>query len=160
VLPDEDLAAQARAMGVPPDVAIRIGGLAGTLRGADLAITKTGTVTVECAYFGVPAVTLYKTSWLTYQIARRLVTVGTLTMPNLLAGEPVYPELLQSDATGPNIARVAGELLGDPARRAEIRSTLARVVGALGGPGASDRAAAAICRHYAARPPAFRASLA
>ena len=58
---------------------------AGSAREADIAIASTGTVTMECALFGVPTVTLYKTSWLTYQIARRIVTVKSLTMPNLLA---------------------------------------------------------------------------
>ena len=72
---------------------------------------------MECAFFGVPTVTLYKTSWLTYQIARRIVTVKSLTMPNLLAGEEVFPEFIQHDATPENISRAALELLQDESRR-------------------------------------------
>ena len=80
---------------------------------ADVAIASTGTVTMECAFFGVPTVTLYKTSWLTYQIAKRIVTVKSLTMPNLLADETIYPEFVQDAATPENIAaRRAGIVAG------------------------------------------------
>jgi len=99
---------------------------------------------VECAFFGVPTVTLYKTSWLTYQIARRIVTVTSLTMPNLLAGEPVYPEFIQHEATPENLSRAALELLQDQAHRARIKAQLARIIASLGEPGAAGRAAAAV----------------
>src|SRR5581483_7035090 len=74
ILPDETLAKMARAyldssLRTPhSELRIQLGGLAEALAGADLAISKTGTVTMECAYFGVPTVTLYKTSWFTYEI--------------------------------------------------------------------------------------------
>ena len=114
------------------------------LQQADLAIASTGTVTLECAFFGVPTVTLYKTSWGTYQIARRIVKVPSLTMPNLLASEPVYPEFIQDAATPANLARAALELLNDPARRQTIQSKLEKLVTTLGEPGACRRAAEAI----------------
>ena len=56
-----------------PNMEIQIGNLPQALAEADVAIASTGTVTMECAFFGVPTVTLYKTSWSTYQIARRIV---------------------------------------------------------------------------------------
>ena len=99
---------------------------------------------MECAFFGVPTVTLYKTSWLTYQIAKRIVTVKSLTMPNLLAGEDVYPEFVQHDATPENLSRAALELLQDESRRTKIKSQLAKIISSLGEPGAAGRAAAAI----------------
>jgi lipid-A-disaccharide synthase len=99
---------------------------------------------MECAFFGVPTVTLYKTSWLTYQIAKRIVTVKSLTMPNLLAGETVYPEFIQDEATPENLSRAALELLQDKARRTEIKAQLAKIISSLGEPGAANRAAAAI----------------
>jgi len=146
VVPHSDLKQQARDMGVPSDIEIQIGDLPKALATADLTIASTGTVTMECAYFGVPTVTLYKTSWSTYEIAKRIVTVKSLTMPNLLAGEEVYPEFVQGTATPENIARAALELLGDESRRQKVKSKLAQVVASLGGPGATTRAAAAICR--------------
>ena len=145
VLPEEALAARAREqLGNASQIKVQAGGLPEALQHADLAIASTGTVTLECAFFGVPAVTLYKTSWGTYQIARRIVKVNSLTMPNLLAGEPVFPEFIQDAATPENLARAALELLKDPARRQAIQSKLGKLVATLGEPGACRRAAEAI----------------
>ena len=147
VLPDESLVRLAKSSGV--NLEIQTGNLPQALAGADVAIASTGTVTMECAFFGVPAVTLYKTSALTYQIARRIVTVKSLTMPNLLAGEEVFPEFIQNAATPENIARAALGLLQDEALRTKIKSQLAQIVASLGEPGASQRAAEAILSLFA-----------
>jgi lipid-A-disaccharide synthase len=144
VLPDESLAEEARLLNVPPDIAIQIGNLPAALAQSDLALASTGTVTMECAFFGVPTVTLYKTSWTTYEIGKRIVKVKSLTMPNLLAGEEVFPEFIQNDATAANISRAALELLQNEARRKSMKVKLAEILASLGGPGASRRAARAI----------------
>jgi len=142
VLPNPALVTLAKSLGA--DLEIQIGELPWALAESDIAIASTGTVTMECAFFGVPTVTLYKTSWLTYQIARHIVTVKSLTMPNLLAGEPVYPEFIQAEATPENLSRAALELLQDEARRRRIQAQLARIIASLGEPGAAGRAAAAV----------------
>jgi lipid-A-disaccharide synthase len=144
VLPDESLAQLAKLAGTPANVEIQTGNLPQALAEADVAIASTGTVTMECAFFGVPTVTLYKTSWLTYEIAKRIVTVKSLTMPNLLAGGEVFPEFIQAAATPEHISRAALELLQDESRRTKIKSQLAKIVSSLGEPGAANRAAAAI----------------
>jgi lipid-A-disaccharide synthase len=145
VLPDADLSDLARAM-IPSSasVQIQIGELSTALRGATIAISKTGTITMECACFGVPTVTLYKTSWATYEIGKRLVKVKSLTMPNLLADEPVFPEFIQNDATPEKISAAALELLRNPSARQRVRARLTEIIMSLGGPGASRRAADAI----------------
>ncbi len=145
VLPNQALKQLAEKMSaLPANFEIQTGRLPEALARADAAIASTGTVTMECAFFGVPTVTLYKTSWLTYQIARRIVTVKSLTMPNLLAGGEVFPEFVQNAATPGNIAAAALELLQNEPRRAQIKNRLAEVVSTLGAPGASARAASAI----------------
>ena len=145
VLPNETLKIIAdRLSALPANVEIQVGNLPQALAQTDIAIASTGTVTMECAFFGVPTVTLYKTSWLTYQIGKRIVTVKSLTMPNLLADEVVYPEFVQNSATPENIAEAALELMQNEPRRAQIKSRLARIVSSLGGSGASGRAAVAI----------------
>ncbi len=145
VLPDEALKQLAdKLSALPSDTKIQIGNLPQALAEADVAIASTGTVTVECAFFGVPTVTLYKTSWSTYQIAKRIVKVKWLTMPNILADEEIYPEFVQGAATPENIAAAALELLQNEPRRIQIKKRLAEVVSSLGGPGATTRAAAAI----------------
>ena len=137
-------AAQAVARQISENLDIQIGHLPEALSQTDIAIAKTGTVTMECAFFGVPAVTLYKGSWLNYQIARHLITVKTFTMPNLLANEEVYPEFLQNDLTAENLARAALDLLQHEDRRQKIKSQLAKVIASLGAPGAPARAADAV----------------
>ena len=145
VLPNQALKELAdRLSALRSDLEIQIGNLPAALAEAEVAIASTGTVTMECAFFGVPTVTLYKTSALTYQIAKRIVTVKSLTMPNLLAGEEVYPEFIQHEATPENVSHAALELLRDEARRGKIKSQLAQVIATLGEPGAASRAAAAI----------------
>lgn len=143
-LPSEDLAGRAAALGVPNDLEIQVGGVAAALARADLAITKSGTITMECALHGVPAVVFYKTSWPTYWIAKQVVRVKHLAMPNLLAGEELFPEFIQGAATPENVARASLTLLRDDARRQATKTKLAKVVASLGSPGAAGRAAEAI----------------
>jgi lipid-A-disaccharide synthase len=142
VLPNQSLLQLAKSLGA--NVEIQIGELPLALAETDVAIASTGTVTMECAFFGVPTVTLYKTSWLTFQIGIRIVTVKSLTMPNLMAGEEVFPEFIQHFATPENISRAALELLQDESRQTKIKSQLAKIVSSLGEPGAAGRAATAI----------------
>jgi lipid-A-disaccharide synthase len=137
-----------------PSLTAQIGNLSSALAETDLAIASTGTVTVECAWHGVPTVTLYKTSWTSYQIARRLVKVKWLTMPNLLAGKEVYPEFVQNAATPEKISCAALELLENAPRRAQIIADLEKIVSSLGPAGASQRAAHAIASLLAPAPSA------
>jgi lipid-A-disaccharide synthase len=146
ILPTQTLADAAKNYSIPSGIDLRVGGLTDALADADLAITKTGTITMECAYFGVPAVTLYKPTWLQYQIGKRIIKIRTATMPNILAGEALYPEFVEKPPTPENIAAAALELLRDASRRQKIQAQLARVISSLGGPGASRRAADAILR--------------
>jgi len=77
------------------------------------------------------------------------VTVKSLTMPNLLAGEEVMPEFIQHAAIGYNIAQATVKLLENGPRRAKIKKRLAQIVSTLGKPGATRRAAGAILELFA-----------
>jgi lipid-A-disaccharide synthase len=127
-----------------PKVEIQTGHLAEALSSATLAITKTGTITLECAFFGVPTLAMYKVSTLFYMLARPFITVKYLAWPNLMAGEPIFPEFIQHQATPENLAKAALDLLADAPRRSIIRAKLRSLIASLGGPGSSRRAAAAI----------------
>jgi len=87
-----------------------------------LVIGVSGTAALE--NMGIPMVILYKLSRLSYWIARALIRVPYVGIPNILAGRAVVPELLQDDATPEALARAAGELLRDPLKRSEMRTTL------------------------------------
>ena len=125
----------------PEGLTVQIGDLGRALADADVAIASTGTVTLECAWFTVPTVALYKTSWSTYQIGRRIVSVRHLAMPNLLAGRTVMPEFIQGEATPEALSAAALGFLESPQAAAEARAALTRVRRSLGPPGAAERAA-------------------
>ena len=147
VFANESLAAQAKLL--VPEVAdwdLRIGGLHEALPEADVAIASSGTVTLECAWFRVPTVVLYKTSWITYLLGRLFVKVKHIAMPNVLAGREVFPEFIQRDANEVNLAREANRFLDDPGRRLELREELDVIADSLGGRGAAGRAAESVGR--------------
>jgi lipid-A-disaccharide synthase len=104
-----------------------------------LCLVASGTATLECAAVGTPMVVVYRANPLTYALARRLVRVPLIALPNLIAGRAVVPEFVQ---TGPEpVAEAAFALLDDGPARAEALAGLADVRTRLGGPGASARAA-------------------
>ena len=161
VLPTERLAELAKPKTKShPRLDVQVGNLAESLAEATVAIASTGTVTVECAYFGVPTVAIYKAAWSDYLIARQIVRVKHLAMPNLLAGDEIYPEFIQHKATPDNIARTVLELLHHPERRDAVRARLAQVIKSLGEPGASRRAAKAVLRLLEQETVPIRAALA
>jgi lipid-A-disaccharide synthase len=143
ILPNARLVDLARSLGAGRDgnPEPEIGGLPEALQQATLALASTGTVTLECAWFGVPTLALYRTSWLTYQIGRRVITVKYLAMPNLLADAMVMPEFIQSDANPTQLAGRAVQWLSDPAGLLATRRKLRELVSNLGTPGAATRAA-------------------
>jgi lipid-A-disaccharide synthase len=115
------------------------------LASADVALSSSGTATLECAIAGTPVVVMYRLSSPTHWLAQRLVKLEHFSLVNIVAGKDVVPELLQQDVNGGRIAREVRALI-EPARRAAVVSELAAVTQKLGGPGASRRAAEAIMR--------------
>ncbi len=111
------------------------------LSAAHLAVVASGTATVEAALAATPTVIVYKVSPLTFKVARLLVRVTHVGMANLLAGERLFPELIQDDFTPARLAQEVLNLISDSKRLAAIGAGLARVIGLLAGPGASARAA-------------------
>jgi lipid-A-disaccharide synthase len=129
-----------------PAIAIVEGDTDAVLASADVALTASGTATVQTALHDTPMVIVYRLSPMTYRIGRRLVKVDTVGMVNLIAGGTIVPELIQERFTPEAVAREAVSMLTDPARVMRIREGLARVRSKLGGSGASRRAAEAILR--------------
>jgi lipid-A-disaccharide synthase len=116
-----------------------------TLAGADVALSSSGTATLEAAIVGTPVIVMYRLSPLTYLAAKRLVKVPHFSLVNIVAGREVVPELIQHDVNGERIAAEVRRLL-EPARQARVREALAHVRASLGQPGASKRAAAEVFR--------------
>ena len=116
------------------------------LAAADLAITASGTATVQTALHECPMVMVYRVSPITEMLGRLFVKLDTFGMVNLVAGERVVPELVQDRFTPDAVADEAVSLLTDAARRDAMIAKLRDVKAKLGGSGASRRAAEAILR--------------
>ena len=89
---------------------------------ADVVIMASGTATLEAMLLKRPMVVAYRLHWLTWLIARLLVRIPFVSLPNLLAGRAVVPELLQQAATPDNLARATLDWLEQPQRRAEAEA--------------------------------------
>ncbi|HEV2721304.1 MAG TPA: lipid-A-disaccharide synthase [Thermoanaerobaculia bacterium] len=114
-----------------------------SIAAADVALSSSGTATLECAVVGTPVVVMYRLSRATHWIARRVVKVPHFSLVNIVAGKKVVPELIQHDVNGHRIAAEVREM-SEPPAHARLRAELAAVRAKLGGPGASRRAAEAI----------------
>jgi lipid-A-disaccharide synthase len=111
------------------------------IHAADLVWAASGTVTLETALLGRPMIIVYRLSWLTFLIARMLVRVDHIGMVNLIAGERLVPELIQSAANPERIAAESRALLDDAPARAAITAKLMGLRERLGGAGAAERVA-------------------
>ncbi|HEX5508381.1 MAG TPA: lipid-A-disaccharide synthase, partial [Pseudolabrys sp.] len=112
-------------------------------RTARLALTKSGTSTLELAIAGVPMVAGYKVSSLEAMVARAMIKVPSVILANLVLGENVVPEFLQEKCTGERLSQALIPLFGDSAERRKQLAAFARMdeIMAIGGSSASDRAA-------------------
>jgi lipid-A-disaccharide synthase len=107
---------------------------------ADVALSSSGTATLEAAILGTPPVVMYRLSRATYALGKLLVRVPYFSLVNIVAGKQVVPELIQSDVNGERIAMEVRKLIA-PERVQEIREELAIVRARLGEPGTSRRVA-------------------
>jgi lipid-A-disaccharide synthase len=130
------------AAGIP--AAMVEGATDDALANSDVAITASGTATVQAALHERPMVVVYRLSPLTYAIGKWLVRVSTYGMVNLVAGRSVVPELIQHDFTPARVAAETIDLLTNHVRAAQMRADLREVRVKLGGGGASGRAAEAV----------------
>ena len=104
------------------------------------AMVASGTATLETALLNKPMVIIYKTSWLTYFIAKAVIKIPYIGLVNVVAGRKIVPELIQNDCTPKNIASAIESVLKDQ----NIVEELKKVKTSLGEPGASHRAAQVI----------------
>ncbi|MBI4217976.1 MAG: lipid-A-disaccharide synthase [Elusimicrobia bacterium] len=112
-----------------------------------LALTASGTATLENALLGVPTIVVYQTSWLTYWIAKMVIRVPYISMPNILIGKEIVPELIQNQATPDSVAQTAATLLSNPDSLERMQSELVQLRQKLGPSDAYSRAAAIIHNH-------------
>ena len=113
------------------------------LAAADVALSSSGTATLESAILGTPVVVVYRLSRATYALGKRLVRLPYFSLVNIVADRKVVPELIQHEVTGVRMAAEVRSLV-EPERNASVREALSEVRAKLGEPGASRRVARTI----------------
>ncbi|MDW7648105.1 MAG: lipid-A-disaccharide synthase [Nitrospiraceae bacterium] len=108
---------------------------------SDVLLIASGTATLQAAVVGTPMVLLYKTTPVTYRLARWLINVKWIGLVNLVAGRSVVPELIQDEVTAERLCQEALHLLRDQSAYNSMKEGLRQVRESLGEPGASRRAA-------------------
>jgi lipid-A-disaccharide synthase len=110
------------------------------LSNAHAALVTSGTATLETALFKVPEVVCYKGSWVSYQIAKRIITLKFISLVNLIMDEEVVTELIQEDC---NPKRIKAELkkILEETQRNKLLKKYDELEQKLGGIGASAKTA-------------------
>jgi len=101
-------------------------------KAADVALAASGTVSLELAAAGTPMVIAYDMNWLTWQIAKRMVKLDTVTLVNLVSGLKAVPEFLGPACKPAPIAAALQALIADPAGREAQHAAMENTMVALG----------------------------
>ena len=113
---------------------------------ATAALVTSGTATLETALFKVPEVVCYKGSWISYQIAKRIITLKYISLVNLIMDEEVVAELIQEKFNYKNVRNELSKLL-ETVHRNKILSKYDALEAKLGGIGASEKTAKLILNY-------------
>lgn len=111
------------------------------LNAAQAGIIKSGTSTLESALFNLPQLVCYKGGALSFFIAKQLVDVKYIALPNLIMDKPVIRELIQNEMNESNIREELNKLLNDKIYVNAMLHDYAELKTKLGGVGASSRIA-------------------
>jgi lipid-A-disaccharide synthase len=112
-------------------------------RSARAALAASGTVTLELALAGVPMVAGYQVNAVEGMIARRVLQVSSVLLPNIILGRNAVPEFLQDDCTAGNLAGALAPLLTGGAERDAQLVALAQIDEAMRVTGAESPSAKA-----------------
>lgn len=104
------------------------------------ALVTSGTATLETALFKVPQVVCYKANWVSYQIAKRIITLKFISLVNLIMNKEVVKELIQDELNKKNLTSELNKILEGSKRMEQFEAYYA-LEKKLGGHGASDKTA-------------------
>lgn len=110
------------------------------------ALVTSGTATLETALFKVPEVVCYKGNWISYQIAKRIITLKYISLVNLILDKEIVKELIQDDFNTKNIRAELQKIL-TPEHRQNLLKQYDLLEEKLGGEGASKKTAGFIIKH-------------
>ena len=107
----------------------------------DVVMTTSGTATLEIALLEIPMVIAYRLSAITYFLAKHLVNIKLIGLPNIIAGRGIVKELIQHELTRENLTAEVNRIFQDKDYRQNMLSELARVKEKLGQGGGSKNMA-------------------
>jgi len=110
------------------------------------ALVTSGTATLETALFKVPEVVLYKGNWISYQIAKRIITLKYISLVNLIMDQEIVTELIQDQCNYKRIKEELSKIL-EPNHRKNLIKQYEFLETKLGGEGASDKVADLIIKN-------------
>lgn len=116
------------------------------LKSANASVVTSGTATLEACLLSSPQVVVYKTSWLTFQIGKRLVNIDFISLVNLIAGREVVKELIQHDFNAKAILEELDPILNDPNHCGRMMADYQEIKEKIGFEPASKRAAETMTR--------------
>lgn len=111
------------------------------LKCSEAALVTSGTATLETGLHKVPQVVCYKGSWISYQIAKRVIKVDYISLVNLILNKPAVAELIQSEFNVDNLVVELKSILPKGSKRSTLEKDYSVMSELLGGGGASDKAA-------------------
>ena len=114
------------------------------MKHSDLLFVASGSATLESAFFGTPLIIVYKLSPISWILGNLLVNLNSIGLVNIVAGEKIAPEILQSKLTGSRLAEEALSIISNEKISRTMSDKLSGVKKLLGEPGASKRAAKSI----------------
>ncbi len=116
------------------------------LREANLACVTSGTATLETALFKVPQVVCYKSSDISYRIAKKLIKVKYISLVNLIMDKEIVKELIQQDCNAENIEKELLKIQNGKEKRKEMIADYQKLIEKLGNGGASEIVATTVLK--------------
>ena len=116
------------------------------LSNAEAALVTSGTATLETALFEVPEVVCYKSSQISYSIAKRLIKIKYISLVNLIMDQEIVTELIQGECNPTRISQELKTIVVGGEKRSEMLSSFKELKEKLGGGGASKKVAQSLLK--------------
>lgn len=117
-----------------------------TRKNMDFILTCSGTASLENSILGVPMLVCYKMSFITYIIAKAIISVDYISLINIIANRKIVKEFIQKNATSQNLSTEVTAMFQNPDKLKNMRSEMLKVCKTLGKKGASKRVAGTIMK--------------
>ena len=134
------------------DARIIDGNATKVINAADLVVACSGTATLQTALLLKPMVVVYRVSWLSYQILRRLIRIANIGLVNLVAGKTLAVELIQNAFSAQNLQQECLKLIEDVKHREFVVQEFSKLRAKLTKPNTAKRVGEIIQKYLPSKP--------